>query len=159
MISGAENAMLEQAFMVEEVFGALGAMNGNKAPGPDSFTMAFFQHCWSVMKGDVMANLASFFVLGQFEKKQVGYLRCVLLFFKVVLGLRVNLRKSELILVGEVQRLPILAIVLGCLVSGLPVSYLGLLLRATFKEKSVWDGVVEWVKRYLADWKRQYLLK
>jgi hypothetical protein len=30
-------------------------MEGDKAPGPDGFTMAFFQSCWAVLKRDVMA--------------------------------------------------------------------------------------------------------
>jgi hypothetical protein len=25
-------------------------MNGDKAPGPDGFSMAFFQKCWGVLK-------------------------------------------------------------------------------------------------------------
>lgn len=59
--------MLERAF-TEEVFGALRAMSGDKAPGPDGFTMAYFQHCWSVVKGDVMATLEGLFLLWQFLK-------------------------------------------------------------------------------------------
>ena len=29
-------------------------MEGDKAPGPDGFTMAFFHNCWSVVEKDVM---------------------------------------------------------------------------------------------------------
>ena len=29
-------------------------LQGDKAPGPDGFTMAFFQKCWSVIEDDVM---------------------------------------------------------------------------------------------------------
>ena len=29
-------------------------MEGDKAPGSDGFTMAFFHHCWSVVEKDVM---------------------------------------------------------------------------------------------------------
>lgn len=75
--------------------------------------------------------------------EQLGYLRCVLLCFETVSGLRVNLSKSELIPVGEVDRVPMLAVILGCKVSALPVSYLGLPLGATFKAQGVWNGVVE----------------
>ncbi|XP_028099863.1 uncharacterized protein LOC114299345 [Camellia sinensis] len=93
------------------------------------------------------------------EVVHVGYLRCVLLCFEMISSLRVNLRKSELILVRTVARLPVMAAVLGCKVSILPVSYLGLPLGASFKAKGVWDGVVERVQRRLASWKCQYLLK
>ena len=33
--------MLEAHFSEEEVFGALSDLNGDKAPGPDGFTMVF----------------------------------------------------------------------------------------------------------------------
>lgn len=39
------------------------------------------------------------------------------------------------------------------------MSYLGLPLGARFKANEVWNGVVEWVQRCLAGWKRQYLSK
>ncbi|XP_028083014.1 uncharacterized protein LOC114284309 [Camellia sinensis] len=57
------------------------------------------------------------------------------------------------------ERLPVLAVVLGCKVANLPVTYLGLPLGATCKAKGVWDGVVERVQRRLAGWKQQYLSK
>ncbi|XP_028110663.1 uncharacterized protein LOC114309166 [Camellia sinensis] len=90
---------------------------------------------------------------------QIGHLRCVLLCFEAMSGLRVNLSKSKLIPIGKVARLSILAAILGCKVVSLPVSYLGLPLRASFKAREVWDGVVEWVQQRLVGWKRQYLSK
>ena len=39
----AEN--LEHPFSEEEIHRALMEMNGDKAPGPDGFTMAFWQRC------------------------------------------------------------------------------------------------------------------
>ncbi|GMQ01291.1 hypothetical protein CsSME_00047977 [Camellia sinensis var. sinensis] len=61
--------------------------------------------------------------------------------------------------VGEVVQLPSLVAILGCKVSHLLVSYLGLPLGALFKAKGVWDGVLERVQCRLAGWKRQYLSK
>ncbi|XP_028114764.1 uncharacterized protein LOC114312680 [Camellia sinensis] len=52
-ISEADRQMLERPFFEEEVFGALQKMSGDKAPGPDVFTMLFFQRCWGVVKTDV----------------------------------------------------------------------------------------------------------
>lgn len=43
-------------------------MSGDKAPGPDGFTMAFFQHCWDVMKKDVMEVFYFFYDNKCFEK-------------------------------------------------------------------------------------------
>ncbi|XP_028090062.1 uncharacterized protein LOC114290376 [Camellia sinensis] len=93
------------------------------------------------------------------EATQIGHLRCILPCFEAVSGLWVNLSKLELILVGQVASLPMLAAVLDCKVARLPVSYLGLPLRVSFKETRVWDGVVDKVQRRLAGWKRQYLSK
>ncbi|XP_028067083.1 uncharacterized protein LOC114269911 [Camellia sinensis] len=93
------------------------------------------------------------------EEEHIGYLRCVLLCFEAVSGLRVNLAKSELIPVGETARTSIFATILGCKVVYLLVTYLGLPLGASFKAKRVGDGVVDKVQRRLARWKRQYLSK
>ncbi|RVW94823.1 DEAD-box ATP-dependent RNA helicase 39 [Vitis vinifera] len=59
------------------------------------------------------------------------------------LGLKVNLEKSELIPVGRVNDIEDLALELGCKVGGLPSSYLGLPLGASFKSEVVWDCVEE----------------
>jgi hypothetical protein len=45
---------LENPFSEEEVVTALQQMIGDKAPGPDGFTIAFFQHCWDVVKSEVL---------------------------------------------------------------------------------------------------------
>ena len=41
---------LERDFSKEEVVNVLQDIEGDKAPGPDGFTMAFFQKCWSVVE-------------------------------------------------------------------------------------------------------------
>lgn len=60
--------LLEEPFQVEEVVAALCGMSGDKAPGPDGFTMAFFQHCWEVLKGDIMEVFHYFYENECFEK-------------------------------------------------------------------------------------------
>ena len=50
-----ERLALEGDFSKVEVVKVLQEMEGDKAPGLDDFTMAFFQKCWSVVKTDVMA--------------------------------------------------------------------------------------------------------
>ena len=52
--------MLEREFEKEEIIEALKEAEGDKAPGPDGFTMPFFQKCWSVLEGDVMAFFKDF---------------------------------------------------------------------------------------------------
>jgi hypothetical protein len=44
------------------------ALNGNKAPGPDGFTMAFFQACWEVLRLDIMDVFSDFHAREVFEK-------------------------------------------------------------------------------------------
>jgi hypothetical protein len=43
-------------------------MNGDKASGPDGFSMAFFQQCWGVLKKDIMAVFSEFHNSRQFER-------------------------------------------------------------------------------------------
>ena len=40
-----ERLSLEKEFSKEEVFQVLREMEGDKAPGPDDFTIAFFHKC------------------------------------------------------------------------------------------------------------------
>ena len=40
-----KRAMLEREFEKEEIIEALKEAEGDKAPGPDGFTMAFYQKC------------------------------------------------------------------------------------------------------------------
>jgi hypothetical protein len=35
-------------------------LNGDKVPGLDGFTKAFFQNCWEVLKKDIMAVFSEF---------------------------------------------------------------------------------------------------
>jgi hypothetical protein len=49
--------------------------------------------------------------------------------------------------VGNVINVDGLAGILGCKVSSLPLKYLGISLGASYKAKSIWDGVmvkIEW---------------
>nr|XP_009762741.1 PREDICTED: uncharacterized protein LOC104214730 [Nicotiana sylvestris] len=52
----------------EEIWDSVKACAGDKAPGPDGFTMAFFTTCWEVVKKDVVAVVQIFYEQGIFEK-------------------------------------------------------------------------------------------
>ena len=91
------------------------------------------------------------------EVSQLGYLRCILVLFEAMSGLKINLSKSVLIPVGEVTELNYLAQFFGCGVDSLPSSYLGLPLGASFKSKAVRDPVVERFRKKLAGWKSSLL--
>lgn len=59
---------LERGFEEQEVWEVVREMNGDKAPGPDGFSMAFFQHCWGFLKKDIMAVFSEFHNSRQFER-------------------------------------------------------------------------------------------
>jgi hypothetical protein len=73
--------------------------------------------------------------------------------------LKVNLVKSNLILVGNVDQVGRLAGILGYGVASSPMKYLGLPLGAFYKSTHIWDEVIEKIEHRLANWKRLYLSK
>jgi hypothetical protein len=90
---------------------------------------------------------------------KLEHLRSVFLWFEAVSGLKINLGKSEIVPVGEVLNLEVLAQILGCQTTSLPMKYLGLPLGASFKAKSIWNPIIERMEKRLAGWKRLYLSK
>ena len=87
------------------------------------------------------------------------YLSCYLCVFEAILGLKMNLSKSELLPIRRVENLEGLAFVLGCKVGALPIAYLGLPLGAPFNSLAIWCGVEERFHKRLTMWKRQYICK
>jgi hypothetical protein len=67
-LSDTEALSLEDPFEENEVWEMIKGMDRDKAPGPDGFSMAFFQDCWDVIKGDFMAVFADFYDRGEFVK-------------------------------------------------------------------------------------------
>ena len=59
-ISHQEAENLETPFSEAEVHSALMGMNGDKAPGPDGFTVAFWQSCWGFVKEEILAMFKEF---------------------------------------------------------------------------------------------------
>lgn len=60
---------LERRWDEDEVFEVVCSLNGDKAPGPDGFTLAFFHKCWSMVKGDLLKMLDQFYDDGFFKSK------------------------------------------------------------------------------------------
>ena len=69
------------------------------------------------------------------------------------------LGKFELVVVGAVHSMDLLVAVLGCKQGSLPMKYLGLPLGAKFKDKSIWNPILEKMERKLAGGKKLYLSK
>jgi hypothetical protein len=59
---------LENPFEEKEVREVIKGMDRDKAPGPDGFSMAFFQDCWEVIKEDFMVVFEEFYTRGKFVK-------------------------------------------------------------------------------------------
>ena len=81
------------------------------------------------------------------------------MWFEATSGLSINLNKSEILPMGRVENVEVLASELGCKVRTLPSTYLGLPLGAPHKSMVVWDGVEERMRKRLALWKRQFISK
>ena len=81
------------------------------------------------------------------------------MWFEAMLGLRINLSKSEIIPVGSVVNEEELAVELGCGVGSIPTLYLGLPLRAPHKVVGIWDSIEERFQKRLASWKRRNISK
>jgi len=69
------------------------------------------------------------------------YLHVLLFCFEAISGLKVNLAKSFLVHVGNVDNAAELATILGCGTSSLPMKYLGMPLGACHKATSIWYRV------------------
>ncbi len=50
------------------MFQVIQNIEGDKALGPNGFTIAFFQKCWRVVELDIMALIGEFFEFCKFEK-------------------------------------------------------------------------------------------
>ena len=83
----------------------------------------------------------------------------ILIWFKAVSRLKINLGKSDLVPVGMVDNLDLLLIVLSCKQGTLPMKYLGVPLGAKFKDKAIWNPILQKIERKLVGWKRLYLSK
>ena len=67
-IGDLERVWLERKFEREEILQVVSDLEGDKAPSLDGFTMEFYQHCWRVVKKDVLAVFEEFFHHCKFEK-------------------------------------------------------------------------------------------
>ena len=87
------------------------------------------------------------------------FLHLILSWFEIISGLKINLDKSDLFPVGVVPNFEMLVDALGCKQGSLPMKYLGLPLGAKWKDRAVWNPIIEKVERRLVGWKRLYLSK
>ena len=77
------------------------------------------------------------FFCGGANPERIWHLKDVFVWLQANLGLKTNFGKFELVLVGLVSNADALLDILGCRVSKLPMTYLGLPLGSTFKEREL----------------------
>ncbi|XP_010249422.1 PREDICTED: uncharacterized protein LOC104591963 [Nelumbo nucifera] len=88
---------------------------------------------------------------------QVELILGILSWFEVIIGLKVNWNKSQIIPVGLVSNFAKCAGFLTCQIETLPVKYLGPSLGVSSGSSAIWDPVIERLERKLASWKAKYL--
>uniref|UniRef100_A0A2N9G1G0 Reverse transcriptase domain-containing protein n=1 Tax=Fagus sylvatica TaxID=28930 RepID=A0A2N9G1G0_FAGSY len=91
--------------------------------------------------------------------EQLFYICMVLTCFEAVTGLKVNMTKSEMVPIGEVNGLCALVDLLYCHVGSLPLHYLGMPLGASYKALEIWNPIIEKIERRLTGWQKMYLSK
>ena len=67
-ISVGDNSMMEAPFEPHEILESIKACAGDKAPGPDGFSMEFFKQCWDIINVDLVAAIQNFHEKCFFEK-------------------------------------------------------------------------------------------
>ena len=65
-------------------------------------------------------------------------------------GLKVNVAKSEIVPIREVNNMQALAKLLGCRIRALPMTFLGMPLEASHKSPSIWNPILEKIEWKLA---------
>jgi hypothetical protein len=67
-LDAGEASSLELPFEERKVLEVVKDLNRDKAPGPDGFTLAFFQDCWDVIKTDLIGVFQDFHTHSKFVK-------------------------------------------------------------------------------------------
>ena len=67
-IDGLEREWLERRFEKEEILRVVKELEGDKALGHDSFSTAFYHHCWKVVESDILVVFEEFYQHNKFEK-------------------------------------------------------------------------------------------
>ncbi|RVW90178.1 putative mitochondrial protein [Vitis vinifera] len=92
------------------------------------------------------------------REEELQTLKSLLLVFRLIYGLKVNLDKSNIYGINlDQNHLSRLSKFLDCKASGWPILYLGLPLGGNPKAYSFWDLVIERISRRLDGWQKAYL--
>ena len=67
-----DNIMLTKPFSETEIKAALFQMERNKAAGPDKIPIEFYQHCWDIIKEDILELFRDFHE-GRLDVSRLNY--------------------------------------------------------------------------------------
>ena len=98
-------------------------------------------------------------VFCNYSRNQLAYLSWILIWFEAISSLKINVKKSLILPVRNLENLDELAFELGCRTGALPSTYHGLPPGMKRNSLQIWDGVGERFRKKLALWKRQYISK
>ena len=68
VIGPEEPSKLEKVFTEKEIWAAISKLNGDKAPGPNGFPIAFWSFCWDFVKNEVLGFFKEFHDQSRFVK-------------------------------------------------------------------------------------------
>lgn len=95
----------------------------------------------------------------QLELRSLLHLRCVLLYFQAVSGLKINLNNSEMTRIGGNGAAGSFATIMGCKEVKFPLKYLSIPLGAKYKDQLSWEPVIDLFERRLFGWKINFISK
>lgn len=93
------------------------------------------------------------------DVEQIQNLKNILLAFELISGLRVNFKKSVVVVVGNALYTAECALLFGCRMTSFPMKYLGIPLGNKSKAVGVWDIILQKFQKKLSIWQRRYLSK
>ncbi|CAN1270601.1 Putative ribonuclease H protein At1g65750 [Linum perenne] len=91
------------------------------------------------------------------NQDQVQNILAILICFEAVTGLKVNVHKSVMYTIGEVDDGEGLAKILGCSLGSFPTTYLGLPLGCRSSSRPIWEPVIHNTRLRLETWKARML--
>ena len=83
------------------------------------------------------------------SRDQLLSIRLAMFCFQAFTGLKVNVGKSEIVPIGEVNNLAKLASILQCRAGSLSMKYLEMSLGTSFKTASIWNPSLEKMEKNL----------
>ncbi|XP_050243704.1 uncharacterized protein LOC126692222 [Quercus robur] len=130
-------------FLFDIVMEALSRMLGAATATGQFSGFTFGNEAGSLMSMSHLLFADDTLVFCDADSTPITALRGILSRFEEMLGLRINLGKFELVPIGDVPNFHELVEILGCRESTLLLKYLGLPLGASFKDKSIWNPILE----------------